>query len=183
MPEVSMMNPEPSEVVLCGCKSPLPPGPPRRFLKKSSKNSSNGEPGGNFGIARHVLGFDGLRGRDVDHRVDHLLGDIGDAVGTAGKCRRRDHEAGGAEADRGQPGAQAMSQARDRSGHVESLCLETARNVTRTVRPNGAMAQASADISRPSARDKYGEKPARKLAAPVNLTLIPGRTNVRPNPA
>src|SRR3981081_1141137 len=50
------MNPEPSELVLRGCKSlplspplELPPGP-RRFLKKSSKNSSNGEPGGNCGI-------------------------------------------------------------------------------------------------------------------------------------
>src|SRR5471030_2695849 len=49
------MKPEPSELVLRGCRSPpleLPPGPPpRRFLKKSSKNSSNGEPGGNCGIA------------------------------------------------------------------------------------------------------------------------------------
>ena len=45
---------------------------PRRFLKKSSKNSSNGEPGGSCGIAllRHV---DGLRGRDVDDRIDDLL--------------------------------------------------------------------------------------------------------------
>src|SRR6201995_3540099 len=39
------MKPEPSEVVLCDCRSP-PPGPPRWFLKKSS----NGEPGGSFGI-------------------------------------------------------------------------------------------------------------------------------------
>src|ERR1700738_4668198 len=52
------MKPEPSELVLRGCRSPLlspplelPPGPPRRFLKKSSKNSSNGEPGGSCGIA------------------------------------------------------------------------------------------------------------------------------------
>src|SRR6185436_2159388 len=46
------MNPEPSELVLCGCASPPrgPPGP-RRFLKKSSKNSSNGEPGGSCGVA------------------------------------------------------------------------------------------------------------------------------------
>src|SRR3984885_13822149 len=52
MPAVSTMKPEPSEVVLCGCRSPPPPpGPPRWFLKKSSKNSSNGEPGGSFGIA------------------------------------------------------------------------------------------------------------------------------------
>src|SRR5215207_6765223 len=51
-----MMKPEPSELVLRGdCISPLlsPPfgEPPRRFLKKSSKNSSNGDPGGNCGIA------------------------------------------------------------------------------------------------------------------------------------
>ena len=55
MPAASMMKPEPSELVLRGCNSPLrsPPlgAPPRRFLKKSSKNSSNGEPGGSCGIA------------------------------------------------------------------------------------------------------------------------------------
>src|ERR1700682_3167828 len=57
MPEVSTMKPEPSELVLRGCRSlplspPLEPPPgPLRFLKKSSKNSSNGEPGGNCGIA------------------------------------------------------------------------------------------------------------------------------------
>src|SRR5260370_40094118 len=55
MPEVSTMKPEPSELVLRGCMSLLPPlEPPHgplRFLKKSSKNSSNGEPGGNCGSA------------------------------------------------------------------------------------------------------------------------------------
>src|SRR3978361_1405790 len=46
------MKPEPSELVLWGCRSPpLDPPGPRRFLKKSSKNSSKGEPGGNCGIA------------------------------------------------------------------------------------------------------------------------------------
>ncbi|CCE12013.1 hypothetical protein BRAS3843_900048 [Bradyrhizobium sp. STM 3843] len=52
MPDSSMMKPEPSELVRRGVRSPppLPPGP-RRFLKKSSKNSSNGEPGGNCGAA------------------------------------------------------------------------------------------------------------------------------------
>src|SRR5258707_8816445 len=50
------MKPEPSELVLRGCRSPFlspplePPPGPRRFLKKSSKNSSNGEPGGSCGI-------------------------------------------------------------------------------------------------------------------------------------
>src|ERR1044071_4843415 len=50
-----MMKPEPSELVLRGgcisLRSPPLGLPPRRFLKKSSKNSSNGEPGGNCGIA------------------------------------------------------------------------------------------------------------------------------------
>src|SRR5262245_6446599 len=46
-----MMKPEPSELVLCGCSSRSPPPlPPLRFLKKSSKNSSNGEPGGSCGM-------------------------------------------------------------------------------------------------------------------------------------
>ena len=52
-----MMKPEPSELVLRGCMPPFlsPPGPPLRFLKKSSKNSSNGEPGGSCGIAPRGL--------------------------------------------------------------------------------------------------------------------------------
>src|SRR5258708_37519771 len=49
------MKPEPSELVLRGGMPPppplSPPGPAGRFLKKSSKNSSNGEPGGSCGIA------------------------------------------------------------------------------------------------------------------------------------
>src|SRR5436190_8020436 len=54
------MKPEPSELVLRGWNSPplsppLGPPPPRRFLKKSSKNSSNGEPGGNCGVAPRSL--------------------------------------------------------------------------------------------------------------------------------
>src|SRR3954466_11824849 len=59
MPEASTMKPEPSELVLRGCSSPFlspplspplePPPGPRRFLKKSSKNSSNGDPCGSCG--------------------------------------------------------------------------------------------------------------------------------------
>src|SRR5262252_3134498 len=45
-----MMKPEPSEVPLRGCASGRPLfGRPRS--KKSRKNSSNGEPGGNCGIS------------------------------------------------------------------------------------------------------------------------------------
>src|SRR5215469_5258492 len=51
MPEASMMNPEPSELTRRGVCSRLGLSPwPRRFLKNSSKNSSNGEPGGSCGI-------------------------------------------------------------------------------------------------------------------------------------
>ncbi|MGY3104639.1 hypothetical protein ACVW0I_006218 [Bradyrhizobium sp. LM6.11] len=54
-PDVSMMKPLPSELVLrgAGLFSPplLPPPGPLRFLKKSSKNSSKGEPGGSCGMA------------------------------------------------------------------------------------------------------------------------------------
>lgn len=45
------MKPEPSELVFRG----PPPFSPRRFLKKSSKNSSNGEPGGSCGAAPPLL--------------------------------------------------------------------------------------------------------------------------------
>src|SRR6266436_6770700 len=45
-----MMKPDPSEVALRGCASGRPPlGTPRS--KKSLKNSSKGEPGGNCGIS------------------------------------------------------------------------------------------------------------------------------------
>src|SRR5690349_11253672 len=45
-----MMKPEPREVPLRGCASGRPPlGTP--CSKKSRKNSSNGEPGGNWGIS------------------------------------------------------------------------------------------------------------------------------------
>src|SRR6185295_4905944 len=57
MPAVSTMKPEPSELVLRGCMPPPPLSPPgpRRFLKKSSKHSSNGEPGGSCGMAPRPL--------------------------------------------------------------------------------------------------------------------------------
>src|SRR5438067_10791464 len=51
MPDASMMNPEPSELTRRGACSRLGLSPcPRLFLKNSSKNSSNGEPGGSCGI-------------------------------------------------------------------------------------------------------------------------------------
>src|SRR6516165_4775410 len=40
------------------------------------------------------LGLDVLRGRDVDHRVDHFLGNIGDSIGTARLRRRRSRQNG-----------------------------------------------------------------------------------------
>ena len=40
------------------------------------------------GRAARAAGRHGLRGGDVDHRVDHGFGDIGDVVGTARGCRR-----------------------------------------------------------------------------------------------
>ena len=100
MPSASMTKPEPSELTRRGCVLPPLFSPwPRRFLKNSSKNSSNGEPGGTFGPGRACWspppGACARRcapplpaatvcdGRDVDHRIDHALGDVGDLVGTA----------------------------------------------------------------------------------------------------
>ncbi len=72
-----------------------------------------------------ALGLDSLRGRDVDHRVDHLLRDVGDAVGAPRQGRRRHQDAcgakGSAKADRGHQGTQAMTKGWDRTGHVRSL--------------------------------------------------------------
>src|SRR6476659_6307372 len=120
MPEVSTMKPEPSEVVLCGCTSP-PPGPPCRFLKKSSKNSSNGEPGGNFGIAPLSVGpFLASTVCEVEMLTTASITFSATSAMPSGPRAK----AGGAEANRGQPGAQATSQGRNRSSHIGSLCLE-----------------------------------------------------------
>ena len=57
------------------------------FLKNSSKNprrASRAE-----AAASHCRGFDGLRGGDVDDRIDHFLGDIGDAVRSARRAPER----------------------------------------------------------------------------------------------
>ena len=99
-----------------------------------------------------ALGLDGLRGRDVDHRVDDLLGDIGDAVGAARQGRHRRQDAGdanaGAKADRGQQRAQAMAQGWNRTGHIRSLSWKNGSQFESTVRPNGVTAQAfERDIS------------------------------------
>jgi hypothetical protein len=45
---------------------------------------------GLLAAAGAAASLDLLRGRDVDHRVDHLLGDVGDVFRAAGKCRRRE---------------------------------------------------------------------------------------------
>ena len=51
-PDGSMMKPEPSELTRRGAAvRAVVVAWPRRFLKNSSKNSSNGEPGGSCGIA------------------------------------------------------------------------------------------------------------------------------------
>ena len=49
-PDGSMMKPEPSELTRRGGSPPCGPFWPRWFLKNSSKNSSNGEPGGSCGM-------------------------------------------------------------------------------------------------------------------------------------
>ena len=89
-----------------------------------------------------ALGLDGLRGRDVDHRVDHLLGDVGDAVRAAREGRRGDERAGRAEADRGQPGAQATGSGLW-SQRSCRLLSKRDRISASTVRPNGASGASS----------------------------------------
>src|SRR5215212_6678287 len=98
MPEVSTMKPEPRELVLRGCRSPFlspplePPPGPLRFLKKSSKNSSNGEPGGNCGIVP----------RPSPPPLASTVCEVGDAVRPPGQSRRGNQDGAGAKADRGQ---------------------------------------------------------------------------------
>ena len=56
--------------------------------------------------------------------------------------RRGQQDAGGAKADRGQHGTQAMAQGWNRTGHISSLSSQIGRNLKSTVRPNGVAAQA-----------------------------------------
>ena len=92
-----MTKPEPSELTLRGRPSLS------SSSKKSSKNSSNGEP---LGRARWgaVLGrsFQRLGGGDVDDGILETLGDVGDGVGAAGLARAwRERGAGEKQRDRG----------------------------------------------------------------------------------
>ena len=179
-----MMKPEPSELVLRGCRSPPlePPGPPRRFLKKSSKNSSNGEPGGNCGIAPRsppaaALGLDGLRGRDVDHRVDHLLGDIGDAVRAARQSRRRqDRRAQARRRGRSRPAGDAGDSSRLEShrSYSDSL-LKTGRNFEATVRPNRVRRKHLSRTFRADQRRRIRRKRRRRLTIGVDACGNPFR--------
>src|ERR1700726_2070738 len=168
MPEGSTIKPEPSELVLCGCNSPpleLPPGPPRRFLKKSSKNSSNGEPGGNCGIAplpslplppdlaSTVCDVEMLTTASIPFSATSAMpsgpranagGDTSTLVAprqiAASKGRKRSLKAGLA------PVISALS------SH------KMGRNLNSTVRPNGVTAQACGSAFRPHKRPLLRQK-------------------------
>src|SRR6266699_5985577 len=191
-PRVSTMKPEPSELVLRGCRSPplsppleLPPGPPRRFLKKSSKNSSNGEPGGSCGIAplpsapplaSTVCEVEMLTTASITFSATSAM--------PSGPRAKAGPDNTGAETTVAAPRQIAANQGRRRwlragiALIMFDLSLQkTGRNLKSTVRPNGAAAQASEphpgrknrlypDRSWPC---EYGEKPALSLT----MTLIP----------
>src|SRR6266404_9922231 len=182
------MNPEPSELVLRGVSSPpleLPPGPPRRFLKKSSKNSSNGEPGGNCGIAplpsapplaSTVCEVEMLTTASITFSATSAM--------PSGPRAKAGPDKTGAETTVAAPRQIAANQGRRRwlragiALIMFDLSLQkTGRNLKSTVRPNGAAAQASAPL--PGRKNRlypnrswpceYGEKPALSLT----MTLIP----------
>ena len=60
------------------------------------------DPAGRLVVAAAALGFDGLRGRDVDYRIDHFLRDVGDAVRPPRQGRRGNQDGAGPKADRRQ---------------------------------------------------------------------------------
>jgi len=71
-----------------------------------------------FPVAAAALGLDVLRGRDIDDGIDHLLGDVGDAVRPARAGRHRRQQAGGTERDRNPHQTQAAAQGGSGTGHV-----------------------------------------------------------------
>ena len=152
-----MMKPEPSELVLRGgcisLRSPPLGAPPRRFLKKSSKNSSNGEPGGNCGIASlpppplastlceveilttELITFSAMSAMPSGPRA--LAGTGASRLAALSEIaipirRRRRLKAGLAP--------------------VMSACLQKGRNSGSTVRPNGSEAQALPKSGEPAFR-------------------------------
>src|SRR5437899_2841130 len=68
--------------------------------------------------AAAALGLHGLRGRDIDDGIDHLLGNVGDAVRPARAGRHRRQQAGGTARDRNPHQAQAAAQGGSGTGHV-----------------------------------------------------------------
>src|SRR6478752_7784423 len=193
MPEVSTMKPEPSEVVLCGCTSP-PPGPPCRFLKKSSKNSSNGEPGGNFGIAPLSVGpFLASTVCEVEMLTTASITFSATSAMPSGPRAK----AGGVHARLAAPRQIAANQGRRRrvragiAAVISDLSvlksgpgLEPARNALSTVRPNRVTAQAPAgsfmamsarQIRRKTGRETVGA--AQFGVDPRQLPQPPKRTN------
>jgi hypothetical protein len=75
--------------------------------------------------AAATLGLDGLRGGNIDHRIDHLFSDVGDPVGTARKRRCGERGNGGAKAERRQQRAKAIAQGWNRDGHVRNAPEES----------------------------------------------------------
>ena len=164
---------------------------PRRFLKNSSKNSSNGEPGGSCGRApghrdRRAEPRTRLRGGDVDHRVDHLLGDVGDVLRSA---RAAASEAPAAQARRrparSKPGGgcvQAMAVSRramavnSPGGVLARHCIQRrCTDAERSERGNGHAWQASRSTAEPadcgrksgSRHAAISREPARSAAMPI----------------
>ena len=146
------MKPEPSELVLCGCRSPpLPPGPPRRFLKKSSKNSSNGEPGGSCGIAPLPSPPPPLASTVCEVE---MLTTASITFSATSAMPSGPRASAGAEQDTGRRQGWRQGRSRPAAGAGDgsgleshrsyqlSLLAKSGRNLKSTVRPNGVTAQA-----------------------------------------
>ena len=128
-----------------------PPPGPLRFLKKSSKNSSNGEPGGNCGIAPRspppplastVCEVEILTTASITFSATSAM-----PSGPRAKAGADARTLAAPMADRGPHQAQATAQGGTGTGHVSSLSRND-RNLRSTVRPNGSAAQAfEPDIS------------------------------------
>src|SRR5579864_7871543 len=73
-------------------------------------------------LAGTALGLHGLRGGNIDHRIDHFLGNVGDRFRPS-RLRGKDRDQHGYSPNtgRGQQWAQAMTRSFDRNGHVSSL--------------------------------------------------------------
>ena len=132
MPEASMMKPEPSEFERrCAAGSPLlARAALAATVEELLEEILERRAGRQLRQGAGSRGLDGRRGRDVDDRVRHLLGEIGEGFRRGGRAPRaaeRRHKGERQRRGRGQtrsPGCGRLAQERSRVRLIEWIALD-----------------------------------------------------------